>query len=371
MSRQGYIYNKSEDSTKANILIDGEIDAWWGTGLRSLALDISNSGASDIMIQINSEGGSVFEGQAIANYIKGSPYNISTTVVGLCASIATMFAMEGKTTSIAKYSRFMIHNVSIQNLSGGSEDLRLTADFMDTLNLDLQNRYVSTIISNGKIINESAEDTRAQVKDWMEAETYFTAEEAVKYGFIQKMVDGAEFLNKANAQKILNSCSKYKNVPTDFINNIQNIVNMADEKPTVANEDKESKGGVLQAIKNYFSSDEGKGQIIEAHENAESIKAQRLEAAKALLASNGLQVVAKTVEVTPEVEAPEVTKEKTPLEILQAKLEASELKAQRLEEEAKGAPSARAKELDAENKTIYTKKEMEGFASLTNAIKQR
>ena len=57
MSRQGYIYNKSEDSTKANILIDGEIDAWWGTGLRSLASDISNSGASDIMIQINSEGG--------------------------------------------------------------------------------------------------------------------------------------------------------------------------------------------------------------------------------------------------------------------------------------------------------------------------
>ena len=371
MSRQGYIYNKSEDSTKANILIDGEIDAWWGTGLRSLASDISNSGASDIMIQINSEGGSVFEGQAIANYIKGSPYNISTTVVGLCASIATMFAMEGKTTSIAKYSRFMIHNVSIQNLSGGSEDLRLTADFMDTLNLDLQNRYVSTIISNGKIINESEEDTRAQVEAWMKAEMYFTAEEAVEYGFIQKVVDGAEFLNKANAQKILNSCSKYKNVPTDFINNIQNIVNMADEKPPVANEEKESKGGVLQAIKNYFSSDEGKGQIIEAHENVEAIKAKSLADAKALLASHGLNVVAKTEEVAPEIEALEVPKERTELEILQAKLKASELKAQKLEEEAKGAPSAKAKELNAKAETIYTKAEMEGFASLTNAIKTR
>lgn len=370
MSRQGYIYNKSEDSTKANILIDGEIDAWWGTGLRSLASDISNSGASDIMIQINSEGGSVFEGQAIANYIKGSPYNISTTVVGLCASIATMLAMEGKTTSIAKYSRFMIHNVSIQNISGGSEDLRLTADFMDTLNLDLQNRYVSTIISNGKIINESEEDTRAQVEAWMKAETYFTAEEAVKYGFIQKVVDGAEFLNKANAQKILNSCSKYKNAPTDFINNIQNIVNMADEKPK-NNDAPEDKQTAWESFKAMFASAKGQALIAESVQNAKDNEAKAIEDAKALLASNGLQVVVKTVEAAPEAEAPEVTEDKTPLEILQAKFEASELKAQRLEEEAKGAPSARAKELDAKNETIYTKTEMEGFASLTNAIKQR
>ena len=55
-----YIFNKSEGPCpSANILITGEIDEFWGTGLRSLADEIAKSEAQNIMLQINSPGGSV------------------------------------------------------------------------------------------------------------------------------------------------------------------------------------------------------------------------------------------------------------------------------------------------------------------------
>jgi len=178
-----------------------------------------------------------------------------------------------------------------------------------------------------------------------------------------------EFVNKIQAQKILNSCSKYKNVPTDFINNIQNIVNMADEKPTVTDEVKESKVGFMQAIRNYFGSDEGKKQIVEANAEAKANEAKEIEAAKALLASQGLEVVAKAVEVE---EVEEVKEEpNNELEQLKNDLAAAKLKAQRLEEEAQGAPSTKPRELNAKTESIYTDAELEGFARLTNAIKNR
>jgi ATP-dependent protease ClpP protease subunit len=367
MSEKGYIYNKSENGEKANILINGEISDWWGVGLESFSRDIANSNANEIMVQINSMGGSVTEGQAIAAYIKGCPHNINTSVLGLCASIATFIAMAGKSTSIAKGSLFMIHNAS-GAAYGESDDLRKTADLLDLIDENLTDIYVETIASNGKLINGSREETKAQVIKWQNEETWFTAEQAVEYGFIQKVVDGVEFLNKANAQKILNSCSKYNNVPTDFINNIQNIVNMADNKPNNSNA-QEEKQTAWESFKAMFTSAKGQALIAESVQNAKDNEIKAIEDAKALLAKEGLEVVAKTEKVKEVIE--DEKEEKTQLEILQAKLEAAELKAQKLAEEAEGAPTARTKELEANAETIYTKEEMKGFAGITNALQQR
>ena len=52
MTSPKYILNEADSS--ANILINGEIDDYWGVGLRQMADEISASGAKKIMIQINS-----------------------------------------------------------------------------------------------------------------------------------------------------------------------------------------------------------------------------------------------------------------------------------------------------------------------------
>ena len=262
MSKTGYIFNKSDDNRTANILINEPIGNWWGEyGLQSMHYDISSSNAESVMVQINSVGGSVTEGQAIAAYIQGSPININTSILGLCASSATFIAMSGKETSIAKGSLFMIHRAE-GGTFGRSEELRKTADLVDLSDDMLADRYVDTIKQNGKLINNSTEDTKAQVVEWMEEETFFTAEQAVEHGFIQKVTDGVEFLNKNTALNILNSIKGFKSVPSNYIDKLKNISDMSDEKST--DEKKSVLENMGQALKNFFSSSEGKEVIKEA-----------------------------------------------------------------------------------------------------------
>jgi ATP-dependent Clp protease protease subunit len=369
MGERKYIFNKSEDGQKANILIDGEIDSWWGVGLKSFAKDIANSNASEIMVQINSGGGSVFEGQAIANYIKGSPYKINTSIVGLCASIATMFAIEGESTSISSQSRFMIHNVKIHGMSGEAEDLRQEAKLMDSLNDDIRSRYMAAIVRNGKLINDSTKETNDQLKKWMNEETWFSAEDAVKHGFIQKVVEGVEFVNKATAQRILNSCSKYDNVPTDFINNFKNIANMAE--PVVTPKENPTEETFGQKMRNWFTGnpDEAKELVNEITESQEAKDKKALEAATALLIKNGLKVVDST-EPEPEVK-PEAKEESAAFQAMQAKLAKAEAKALKLEEEKAGASASTPKDQAGNEASIFNKSEMEGFNSIAKALKNK
>jgi ATP-dependent Clp protease protease subunit len=372
MGEHKYIFNKSEDGQKANILIDGEIDSWWGVGLKSFAKDIANSNASEIMVQINSVGGSVAEGTAIAAYIKGSPSNISTSILGLCASIATTIAVAGKTTSIAKGSLFMIHNAS-GGTWGGSEDMRKTADLLDTIDDTLTNLYVDTIEKNGKLINGSREETKTKVIEWQNAETWFTAEEAVENGFIQKVVEGVEFVNKATAQRILNSCSKYDNVPTDFINNFKNIANMAE--PAVTPKENPTEETFGQKMRNWFNGnpDEAKELVNEITESQEAKDKKALEAATALLIKNGLKVVDSTEpEAEAEAEAePEVKEESAAFQAMQAKLAKAEAKALKLEEEKAGASASTPKDQAGNEASIFNKSEMEGFNSIAKALKNK
>jgi len=351
-----YIFNKSEDSKSANILIDGEISAWWGVGLRDMAKDIANSGADNIMMQINSGGGSVFEGMAISAFIKSNPVNISTSILGLCASIATPIALSGKTTSIAKGSLFMIHNASA--FAGGeASDLRSTADLLDTIDKQLVNIYVATIEKNGKLINDSVEETTKQVTKWQNDETWFAAEDAVKHGFIQKLTEGVEFLNKTNAQDIINSCSKYKNTPAEFLNKAKTIANMADDNKTVV--EKQTEKGMFDLLKNFFGGGAKSEDVPPTIE--EPTAAEKLEAAKALVEASGLKI-----ETTAKVEEPakvETNEDlKAELTKVKAEKEALRIKAQKLEEEKSGAGAASAKKhIATEEKELTEEQQIENL----------
>jgi len=351
--KKQYIFNKSEEGKKANILIDGEISSWWGVGLQDLAKDIANSGADEIMMQINSGGGSVFEGMAISAFIKSNPVQISTSILGLCASIATPIALSGRTTSIAKGSLFMIHNASAVT-GGEASDLRSTADLLETMDDQLVKIYADTIEANSKLINNSREETEAQIREWQNEETWFTAEEAVHHGFIQTLTDGAEFLNKAQAVDIVNTCSKYKNVPATFLNKVKTIANMAEPK-----ENNTEKTGIIETVKAWFKSNPKEAQdAIKGLQEDQDAKAQaKKEEAIALAKQYGFYKEPEAVAVVEEVEEVEVEANDANAEKiaeLTAKLEASELKAQKLEEEKTSAPATGPK-VDNSNLTAKEK----------------
>ncbi len=353
-----YIFNQNEgSSTSANILITGEIDEFWGTGLRSLADEITQSKAQNIMLQINSPGGSVTEGQAIAAFIKGYPAQIDTSGVGLVASIATTILLAGDVVTMDKNSYFMIHN-PWANALGEAEELRHTANLLDEMKNQLINVYVDAIQKNNKLINGRRKETAKQVALWMEQETWFTASEALEAGFIQGLTNGAEFLNKETAKNIYNSCSKFKNVPVEFLNKVKimaNTTNPEAEKETAEN-------GFFDHIKSFFNKgkmmeeeviEEEKKEVIEKEdedEKEEMTKEEMIEAAKKLLIEEGIlqaveEPVAKEESIKEEIEAKEEIQvsnsnlEKQ-LEAMQNKIELQAKQLQQIKEEKEGSPSS-------------------------------
>jgi ATP-dependent protease ClpP protease subunit len=362
-----YIFNKTEGSSpSANILITGEIDEFWGTGLRSLADEIGQSKAESIMLQINSPGGSVTEGQAIAAFIKGYPAKIDTSGVGLVASIATTILLAGDVVTMDKNSYFMIHN-PWANALGEAEELRHTANLLDEMKNQLINVYVDAIQKNNKLINGRRKDTAKQVAIYMEQETWFTASEALEAGFIQGITNGAEFLNRETAKNIYNSCSKFKNVPVEFLNKVKIMSKTKNQEET-------SETGFFDHIKSFFNKgkmmeeeviEEEKKEVIEEEddEKEEMTKEEMIEAAKKLLIEEGIlqavetaakeikQDIDKEAKAKEEIEVSNSNLEKQ-LEAMQSKIELQAKQLQQIKEEKEGSPTA----TDCISETSNTKK---------------
>ncbi len=149
--------------------------------------------------RINSPGGSVWEGLAIATAIREHG-DVSTHVDGLAASMGSVLFVSGKTRSMARGSRLMIHNPSSM-AAGEADDLRKEADVLDNIADDMAQMYADA--SGGKLSKERA-------RELMDAETWFSADEAVAVGLADR-VEG-----KAAAFAKIPASMHYTNIPEDI-----------------------------------------------------------------------------------------------------------------------------------------------------------
>ena len=348
MSKPKYIFNQINEQ-EVDLLINGEISEWWGVGLLEVKELLEGSGAKKINLQINSPGGSVTEGLAIAAFIKNFPAQINTTVIGLAASIATPIALAGNKVFMDKDSFFMVHNPWASTF-GEAEELRETADLLDKMKDNLANVYLEKIKKTGNLVSNRVDSTKKQVIDWMNKETWFTAKEALEAGLIDGIVNRKEYTEeKEEAKSILNSCKSFKNAPVEFLNKFQTIVDMANIETNPKEEVKDTSFWEKFSAMFRTNPKEVKNLIngLEESEKAEEEKA--LEDAKALLASNGFtvnnaveveQATEETQEETIEEPAEEVVLENSELDELKAKLALAEKEIQKIKEENNGGPSA-------------------------------
>ena len=70
----------------------------------------ANSDCDEIIVHIHSNGGSVYEGFAIHDFLVNTGKKVTTVVEGLCCSIATVIFMAGSERKLTENSRFLIHN---------------------------------------------------------------------------------------------------------------------------------------------------------------------------------------------------------------------------------------------------------------------
>lgn len=125
----------------------------------------------DIVIKLNSPGGDVFEGIEIYNYLKDHPSNITVEVTGVAASAATFITAGANEVIMNVGTSLMIHEASTFAW-GNKQDIQKTLNALETID--------DSILS---IYSEKTGQTIDQLKDWMNKEKWFNADEAVEFGF--------------------------------------------------------------------------------------------------------------------------------------------------------------------------------------------
>ena len=178
-----------------------------------------NKAASELIVHIISPGGDVFEGEAIYNAIRNTRKKVITHIEGTCASIATLIAGAGEKIIMNRTGRLMIHNPKIAVLSGAadSRELRNIANQLDKIKGLFMNVWdAQTLKRNKPISNE-------RLSELYDNETWMTADEAEREGFIDESVDAIKAVAKINLPKIKNEM-KDKSIINNLIDKITNAI---------------------------------------------------------------------------------------------------------------------------------------------------
>lgn len=177
MAQQGAI-----DGSRATLRLYEPIDSWggdWGVSAAEFkdALASLPDGVDHIDLHINSPGGEVFDGLAILNSLRAHPAKVTAVVEGIAASAASFIAVGMDETVMARNSQMMIHDAFGISV-GTAADMTQMAGVLNKLSDNIASIYADAVGAGG-------------IAGWraaMQAESWYTAEEAVAAGLANKML---------------------------------------------------------------------------------------------------------------------------------------------------------------------------------------
>jgi len=203
------------------IKIYDAIDPMWGYGLADLNQDLEEANGKDVHVKIQSGGGSVFEGLAIYNTLKNYEGNVTTEIVGISASIASIIFLAGSKRIVNEVGFLMIHEAWTMTM-GNADDLREDAELLDQINSQILDIYQ----------NVTGYD-RDELKEKMSKDTYMGPEELKEMGFVTEISEGAKIaaslgnhLNLAKGEKM----AKDEKAPEASIEELQKQIVALQEK---------------------------------------------------------------------------------------------------------------------------------------------
>ena len=161
------------------VLSDEVNDATASLVVAQLLFLESQDSEKDISFYINSPGGSVTAGMAIYDTMQYIKCDVSTICMGLAASMGAFLLSSG--TKGKRYalpnSEIMIHQPS-GGAKGQATDIKIVADHILRTKAKL-NKILAE--NTGKDVEIIAQDT--------ERDNFMTAEEALEYGLVDKILD--------------------------------------------------------------------------------------------------------------------------------------------------------------------------------------
>lgn len=169
------------------IFVTGEIEDHMANLIIAQLLFLeSEDPDKDVHLYINSPGGSVSAGLAIYDTMQYIRPDVSTICVGMAASMASVLlsaGAKGKRFALP-HSRVMIHQ-PLGGAQGQATDIAIHAREILRIRQEM-NEILA--LHTGKTAEKIQEDT--------ERDHFMTAQEAMEYGFVDRVVDAAAISHK-------------------------------------------------------------------------------------------------------------------------------------------------------------------------------
>jgi ATP-dependent Clp protease protease subunit len=166
------------------ILLEGEVHDQMANLIVAQLLFLESEGEKDISMYINSPGGSVTAGMVIYDCMQFIKPDVQTIVMGQACSMGSLLATAG-----AKDKRFMLPSARhmIHQPSGGARgqatDMLIQVEEILAMKKNLTEIYVK---------HNSAGKTFEQLTQDMERDNFMSAQQALEYGLIDKIIEKRE-----------------------------------------------------------------------------------------------------------------------------------------------------------------------------------
>lgn len=141
--------------------------------------------SKDITMYINSPGGSVVDGLAIYDTMKYIKPDVSTVVVGMAASMGSILLSGG-----AKGKRYALPNaeIMIHQPSGGSKGMASDMEIAWKQMERCKKKLTKYLVTNSGRNPDNPDDYKKVLQD-MDRDYWMTAQEALDYGLIDKIIE--------------------------------------------------------------------------------------------------------------------------------------------------------------------------------------
>jgi ATP-dependent Clp protease, protease subunit len=227
----------NEETKTTEITIYGVIGtSWWSDSFSASDMDnaLNQAGKNDIKIHLNSPGGDAFMGIAIYNRLKRHEGKVTVFVDGWACSAASVIAMAADELIMGLGSMMMIHEAS--NIIWGTKTaMRKEADILDELEEGIIDIYMT-----------KANVSREEIREKVDAETWFSAKKAVEIGFAHKTEGTEEDDDNHASNSVFREDQKRQ-----IMNELKNILKPEEPSPTSTSTVENNEKGSFNLLKKW------------------------------------------------------------------------------------------------------------------------
>ncbi len=191
---------------------------WSYTSARNVLEALKKANGEDVLVKINSPGGSVFAASEIYTALRSYKGNVNIEIHGLAASAASVIAMAGH-SKMSPTGQMMVHNVLTSGVGGDYRVMEHTAEMLRSANMTIANAYI-----------DKTGMTEEEALNLMDNETWLTAERALELGMIDEIMFRNTNINVQNKQ-LKGLYNSFSSIPKELLDQLKIIKNMDINQP--------------------------------------------------------------------------------------------------------------------------------------------